>query len=326
MKDLAYARFMILRYLQQKTRVNEGVTTQELIAMLEENGETADRRFVYNTIESLKKAGYPVVKQIDGRQRPYYYDQALTPGEAYIVMSSVAAATELSNTTKTEILKKLGDFIPDKITKLIGDYPQSESLTTDPSIPQKITTILKAIHSGRTITFAYYKYEFTKDKKPKKAYRHPENPIYGPHLPVFVTYEEGRFYCHIHVGDHDSEIHKFRIELMERIQLDKEPEKSIHFDSRSYFQRSFRGYTGEKQTITAVFYEKDMMYTQLISRFPEFMINQENEDSFTVTITSSVTPTVVGWFMQYYDKVRILKPQSLIDELIKISRDINEKY
>jgi predicted DNA-binding transcriptional regulator YafY len=49
-------------------------------------------------------------------------------------------------------------------------------------------------------------------------------------------------------------------------------------------------------------------------------------DWFTVSIKTSLTPTLIAWILTFYDRITVRKPQELIDQLRRISDDINQRY
>ena len=58
----------------------------------------------------------------------------------------------------------------------------------------------------------------------------------------------------------------------------------------------------------------------------DIIISKTTDDYFIVNIRTSITPTLTSWILQFYDKIEVVKPKELIDELKKISKSIKEKY
>jgi len=58
----------------------------------------------------------------------------------------------------------------------------------------------------------------------------------------------------------------------------------------------------------------------------DIIISHQDKDHFTASIRTAVTPTLTAWLLQFGDKVHVLKPQSLIDQMIDIADGIQKTY
>ena len=67
--------------------------------------------------------------------------------------------------------------------------------------------------------------------------------------------------------------------------------------------------------------------TQVFDQFgKDVMISAISPENFTVSIRTSVSPTLISWILMFYDRIEVLRPDDLIDELRKIAKTVLKTY
>ena len=99
----------------------------------------------------------------------------------------------------------------------------------------------------------------------------------------------------------------------------------VFFSLNDHVRASFNMYHGEPETVTVDF---DLNLANVV--FDEFgkniIISKVSADRFTANIRTAVTPTLISWLLQFYDRMEVKKPQSLIDRLNQIADTIHSVY
>ena len=209
---------------------------------------------------------------------------------------------------------KRKDDLRTPIMKIADPYlkgsPSEEVLSS-------ISVLLEAIRESRSVTFQYYDLTVTKQKR----YRRSSQAYHL--LPCSVLSYSGRFYCVCWSDTHQS-FANYRIDKMSSL-ASAEPHDPVPFDAERWMETSFMMYRGDPGTVTLRC--QNSMTSIVFDRFgKDVLISEIGPDSFTVSIRSSVSPTLVSWILMFYDRVEVLRPGELIDELRKIAETVLKTY
>lgn len=318
-KDRSYAALLVLQYLQSESSEEHGAGTGDIAAMLEEHGISCDRRTIYSLLSSLKKAGYDVRMQHRSRSYTYYLANSISSAEAFILLDTIRASQALSAESKNSLTEKLMNLLSREDKALLPAELTAEQDSGENHLLPQISVLLKAVHRSRMVSFLYFDYTAAG----KKTYRHDGTPYRLQ--PIRVLSRNGRYYC-IFWSELRGHPLNFRIDKMENTVILDEACDPVQFDLDGYMQKTFHMYTGALETVTAVF--RNDMSSILFDTFEKenIMINRTDEECFTASIRTAVTPTLVSWFLQFYDRVTVVRPQTLIDRLTAIARQTLSNY
>ena len=112
---------------------------------------------------------------------------------------------------------------------------------------------------------------------------------------------------------------------MDQITVTNEQSEGIPFSLQDHLRSSFQMYHGAPQTVTAVF--DNSLSSIVFDQFGDnIVISSVDEKTFTASIRTAVTPPLVSWFLQFYDKVVIKKPKTLIEEYQRIAKALQNTY
>ena len=310
--------FAILDILDKQSDENNIISMPDLLIELEDYGFNCDRRSVYKAIKVLNKYNNNILYKQIHRKQGYYLKRDLSEAELALINSSLY---NLSSLSLTETKK-----IENKLNKLYSPLKSHTSFKTNPAnkktdnnyVIKNISIILEAIKHNNDISFKYYDLTISKEKKYRKD---KERYILTPYATVFI---QGKIYAILYNTKYNS-FNTYRIDKMESISIIETNNTKVPFNLDDYLRNSFQMYSGEASTVTL---KCDASLANII--FDEFgkdiIISKVTDDYFEISIRSSITPTLVGWILQFYDKIEILKPKELIDELKKIANHINRVY
>ncbi len=317
MKDSGERTIRIYQILQKHTDASCILSMPQIIAILEEDGIEANRRSVYRSIDALQRCGIPVVFTRSPAQG-YYLDHDLSIPEAVIIANAVRESRSLSAEDADRlcdiILSHLSENQQEKVYLTPDTVPHAEN----PEIMQNLSVLLEAIHRGCPVSFRYFDYSVTHKKQYRKNNRKYEL------IPYAVVTSESRYYTVMYSLSHQS-FANYRLDKMENVIISGEPAEKIPFDLNAWMQSGFRMYRGNPETVTAVF---DLSLSSVV--FDQFgkdlIISEVTDQTFTASIRSSVTPTLISWILQFPGRITVLKPQPLIDRLLEISESIQNTY
>ncbi len=317
-EDRDFVTLLVLQYLNLYTDQSHPASLSTIQNYLEEYEIEVDRRVIYRIFHALEDAGYPLVRLRTNKQFTYYLEHDFSSGEAFALLDAIHANRSLSKEEKTEIIYKLEKLLSINEKNVLPKMEQEEKETENQQVLGTISTLLEAIQTGSNVSFVYYDL----DVHHKKQYRHNKEPYV--YLPLHVLGENGRYYCVFWAEKYQKALN-FRIDKMEEVTPVSQADTIPTFDLQAYLRNTFHAFTGQADTIQATF-PKTMSSLVLDQFSKQMIVTKETEDTFTVSIRTAITPTVIGWFLQFQEQVQIHKPASMIDQMKQIAESILQKY
>ena len=161
-------RILLLEhYFEENTDELHTLTTEELIAICEQNGCKANRNTIRDDISALKKSGLDIITDQKGKSKAFYIGNRLFElAEIKTLIDAVSSSRFITEQKSSELIEKL--------TKITSVYNRdaltdnaifSDRIKTDSSgIFLTIDTINAAISEKKKIRFRYVDYLPTKEK------------------------------------------------------------------------------------------------------------------------------------------------------------------
>lgn len=281
-------------------------------------GHPADRRTIYKSIDMLKEAGVEIVFVRKNGQQGYYLKHIFTNAEALFLMNACRESSALSIQETEQLVSKIKNVLPEEKISQIPALSANPAKTEHHPILEDAEKLLPAIANNYFVEFLYYDITVTK----KKKYRKDRKPYRL--VPYAVISENGRYYVVFYSEKHQS-FANYRLDKMDQIVVTTERSEGIPFSLQDHLRNSFQMYHSNPQTVTAVF---DNSLSSIV--FDQFggniVISAVNDTTFTASIRTSITPPLIAWFLQFYDKVVIKKPKALIEDYQKIAETLMHTY
>lgn len=290
----------------------------EIRAYLLDLGIEADRRTVYKAIRVLNDHGHEIAYTSRNGKQGYMIRHPFTQAEAFFLCDAVQTSSALSANTAEAFTAKIAGMLSEQERKALPPAAAVTSRTDSDQMLKTIQILLKAIAGMNPVEFRYYDLSVTK----KKQYRR-NNKTY--HLvPYALVSNAGRYYCVFYSEEHQS-FANYRIDKMDMIHVLETKADPVYFSLKDHIRSSFNMYHGEPETITVDF---DLNLANVV--FDEFgrdiIISKVGEQRFTASIRTAVTPTLVSWLLQFYDRMEVKRPESLKDQLLNIAEHLRETY
>lgn len=281
-------------------------------------GHPADRRTIYKSIAMLKQAGVDILFVRRNGVQGYYLKHLFTNAEALFLMNACAESSALSAQETKELVEKIRKVMPEQKISAIPSLSENLHKAEHRKILEDIEKLFPAIANNLYVEFLYFDITVTRKKKYRK-----ENAKYRL-VPYAIISENGRYYVVFYSDKHQS-FTNYRLDKMDAITVTNDRSEGIPFSLQDYQRSSFQMYHGAPQTVTAVF--DNSLSSIVFDQFGEdILISKVDPDTFTASIRTTVTPTLVSWFLQFYDRIVIKKPKSLIEEIQKIAVKLSETY
>lgn len=314
MKNTNALPLQILEILRQYPDQEHLISMPELQAILESEGFPSNRRTIYRAIEILREYNYDIRYEFHKFYSGYYLVPYFDEAEHFILSDYLSQITSLSNKEVTTL--------QNKIQTLSSPYHslkrKSNSHTSNQDILSNIKLILHAIKHSYQISFYYFDYTISKEKKYRK------NKKRYISTPYAVTSYEGKYYCVLYSEKYQS-FTNYRIDKMETVRLIEQPVETIAFNLDDHLQTSMKMYAGKAETITIKCTTDIASIIQ--DEFGSHMIISEVKDnSFTVSLKTAITPTLLSWLLLFYNRVTVLQPAELKEKLLTIANTVIDTY
>ncbi len=309
---------MVQELLESQSDEQHRISMPELSAALELEGVPSDRRTIYACIQALKDRGVPIHFSRSGGKQGYWIDHVLTPAEAFVLTDLITQSPSLSAKSAMRLSSRIRALLSEADQRLLKLPEPPIAKTGNDEVLPAIEILLKAISKGTAAEFRY----FDRTLSGRRSYRRR-----GAHyhmVPYAIVSDAARYYCIFRDSAHQ-DFSNYRIDKMDSVRDTGIPEPLVPFDLEHYLQSSFRMYHGTPVTITVEF---DLsLLNQVLDQFgQDLLISRVSEHTFTASIRSAVTPTLIGWLLQFYDRICVLAPDSLIEEFRRIAASINSTY
>lgn len=285
---------------------------------------TADRRSIYNDIDTLKEFGVDIVT-VKGADHGYYIaSRDFELAELRVLADSVQVAKFITRKKSEELIKKLklltsvhqGRQIQKQIT-LLG-RPKA----TNETIFYNVDAIHSAIYKNRQITFQYADWTMKKSLAVKK-----DGLLYRV-SPWALVWDEEKYYLIAYDHPTQEERH-YRVDKMkniEALEAPREGEKILKaFDAADFSKRTFGMFTGKKEDV--VLSAPARMVGIFLDRFGrDIMLIPDTDDRFHVSLPVTVSPQFFGWLAALGSEVHITRPASVRDQFAAYIKDILHNY
>lgn len=309
----------LLKLLMEQSDLLHPLSMPEILSHLDQQGFSCERKAIYDDFRALSKAGIDVEFVRTPKMGYVLSDRIFDAVELKILMDAVDASSFLTH-KKTKQLK-------DKLLRFANVYEQ-DALNMEIDAPKSsneqilytIDELLTAINQHKKIRFHYF--DLGLDKK--RHYRRNKKIYQGD--PYALLWENKSYYLIFQLDGHE-DLSQYRVDKIDHLEctdLNYDPKP---FDLKQYRTQRISMYSGEKINMTLQFIKDDRLVSLLYDQFgDDFILITQDEDSFTVNLNTSISPTLMGWLTNLNTQVKIVKPQSLIDAYQTYLSNILKQY
>ena len=309
--------FRVLEYFEKESDIDHPISIDYILSKLLNNDNIqASKYAIYDDIKTLNDAGYEIIFQ---RNKGYYLNHNLLDYELKLILDS------LSNNAKFLSIKRTNEII-DKILEHNSKYQVKQLKSTlyldkgkirNDRIIYNINNLLDAIRNDQEVSFKYFDLDINK----KPIYRY--NDKITSFIPYTLVWYNQFYYC-IGYSNKYNNLIKYRIDKMESITLLGHIDK-LNLDVNDYIERNIDMYSGTKTNVTLKC--KHDLANPILDTFSQKIILTEiKDDYFIINLNIDPTITFISWLVQYTDRIEVLKPDHVRENIIDILTKTLNKY
>ena len=298
----------IYKLLLEKSDEENPVSTKEIINFLENYGISAERKAIYDDIESLCFFGADIISA--GKKGWYIGSRDFELAELKLLVDCVQANRFITEKKSGALIKKLEGLTSKNLAQALHRqvYITNRPKNLNEKIYYNIDTLHDAINSGKQISFRYFSYSSDK----KRVYKR-DGALYTAHPYSLIVSEEN--YYLVAYYEQREKITNFRVDRMEDITICEQKVKPSDqsFNMAEYSKKTFNMFTGEQKTVTILCENRYM--NAVIDKFGEkISAIPYDENHFTFKVEVSVSPTFFSWIFMFEGGMKILAPESVVEK------------
>lgn len=314
----------IAKYLMEHTDEEHAVSTPKLIEYLASQGIKAERKSIYNDIDTLNDFGMDIIRSDAHRGGYMLASRQFELAEVKLLIDLVQSSKFITEKKSRELIQKLEAQVSKYDAKAMQRQVQiiGRSKTLNETIYYNVDMIHSAISQNVKIRFHYFEWDVQKNVK----LRH-EGAFYEV-SPWKLTWDDENYYMMAY--DEDAGVIKhYRVDKMldvsltENERVGKEVVEKI--DMSNYTKKTFGMFAGEEKTIRLLC--QNAMVGVIIDEFgTEVAIRKEDDNHVIARMDVAVSPQFFGWLAGLGDRVELIAPDDVKEKYIEYLANILSRY
>lgn len=314
----------LMQMLMEQTDEEHALNMQQILGMLEEKGVAAERKSIYDDMETLRQFGLDILFR-KGQPSGYYLgSRQFELPELKLLVDAVQSSRFITEKKAGELIEKLesqtSGFEAEQLQRKIHVKGRIKSMND--SIYYKVDKIHGAIRGDHPISFQYSEWNVKKELELRKSgSRYVASPW-------FLNWDGAHYY--LVAWDHSSEKMKsYRVDKMIGIQTGQGPrmgtEKAAEVDVEKYTRKNFGMSGGKGQAVDVLF--KDKYAGAVIDQFgKDIAIKPQKDGTFRVRLEVAAGEPFYGWLSGLGAGAHILKPKTVVEEYRTFLKKLLKQY
>jgi len=306
---------VLQRIFLEETDVNHPITMNQIIAKLSAKGISAERKSIYDDIETLRMLGTDI-KTVRSKSTGYYVDKReFELSELKLLTDAVASSRFIPENQSNALMNKLSSLacVYDRPSLNRRVFVSNRSKNSRNDVLKTIDVLHDAMEKDLSVKFKYFSWTALKEKEYR---RHGE--FY--HISPWALVWDDSCYYLIGYDNVINEIRHFRVDKMEKIllsSLSRQGKKEFKlFDINAYADASFGMFGGKPERITLRC--SNRLANVMLDRFGKDTALLKDGDGFKIAVNVIPGPVFLGWVLSFGGEVEILSPKAVSEELDRL--------
>ena len=310
--------------LSRQSDEDHPLTVPELIAALDEEGISAERKSIYSDLEALADRGVDVQSR-KGRSGGWFIGQRqFELAELKLLVDAVQGSRFITEKKSRQLIKKLESlasrYDAQRLQRQVLIAGRIKAMNE--SIYYNVDMLHDAINSDRQIRFQYFQWNVHKEQELRHGgewYRIS---------PWCLLWDDENYYL-VAYDANDRKIKHYRVDKILHLSITDKPREGKQqfkeFDAAKYSRSLFGMYGGKLMRVTLE--GRADKVGPLIDRFgKDITILPQGEDRFTASVEVSASRHFIAWIIALGDGIRITGPSELTQEMRKEAARLTELY
>lgn len=314
----------IVKLLMQHSDENHPVKMERIIEELARNDISAERKSIYDDIESLRVFGIDVM-QVKGKNGGYYIgERDFELPELKLLVDSVQSSKFITEDKTYKLIKKIESLASVYDGQLLQRqvYVKNRVKSMNESIYYAVDAVSDAIAQNKKIRYKYFEYTVSKERK----FRHDGADYLVS--PFALIWDDENYYM-LAWDSNAQKMKHYRVDKMHGVKVADEAregnEEFATFDMSSYTKTVFGMFGGEEVKVKLRF--ANQLAGVVIDRFgKDTMLIPDGNEHFTVNVDVVPSQHFLAWVFGFGTEVEIISPESVKDEMKNQLKKLEEFY
>ena len=317
--------FYVMNYLLENTDEEHTVSVNQIIAHLEAQGISAERKSIYSDIEALQVLGVDIERVDSGNYVGYYVaSRTFELPELKLLVDSVQSSKFITHKKTASLIKKIEKLASIHEAQLLNRqvFVKNRIKTMNESIYYNVDEIHNGISKNKRIQFLY----FEETVSGERNYRH--GGAYYVVSPFALTWDDENYYMVAY--DSDARMMKhYRVDKMENISVTDETRDGLEaynaLDMAVYAKKTFGMFTGHEVNV-AMRFDNHLVGAVRDRLGRDVFIVADGPDHFTVRADVVVSPQFFAWVCGFGAQAVITGPNEVVEQMKKHVDAIAAQY
>lgn len=315
---------LLLELLRRESDEEHPLSLSQIRQALADQGVNAERKSLYDDMETLRTLGYDVLSVRDTTTRYYLGERNFQIAELKLLVDAVQGSRFITRNKSDELIGKLAKdcsvYQAGALRRQV--HVANRVKTMNESIYYSVDSIHTAIAECVQIRFQYFEW----DRNKNKVLRH--NGAFYTVSPWALTWDDENYYL-IAYDSAAAAIRHYRVDKMLRItrtELPREGEDAFKdFDLGTYSRAVFGMFGGTPEPVTLRC--DNSLAGVMIDRFgADTFFEPDGENAFRIHVSVSVSPVFLSWVIGFGARVQILSPDSVREQVRALAEETLEQY
>ncbi len=314
----------LMKIFLEETDEDHWLMREQLVDRLESYGISAGVKSIGADIDRLRAFGMDILHVRSHKGGYYLAHRQFELPELKLLVDVVQASKFITAKKSTELIKKLesltSHYEASQLHRQV--YVTNRVKTGNESIYYNVDQIHTAMFNNVKIRFKYYEWNVNKETVLKK---NGDDYMISPWM---LVWDDENYYLRGY--DTQSGIIKhYRVDKMLDIRLtDVKREGRSYFenlDTAEFAKMTFGMFSGQTQDVKLCF--ENRLIGVVIDRFgTDLMTRPVDENHFNVSVRVAVSPQFFGWVAALGTGVKIVYPESVVEEYRGYLKDLLGQY
>ena len=302
----------IAKYLMENTDETHAVSTPQLIEYLNNNGIKAERKSIYNDIDTLNDFGMDIIRSEEHRGGYMLASRPFELAEVKLLVDLVQSSKFITEKKSRELIGKLEGLTSKYDAKAMRRQVEivGRSKTHNENIYYNVDMVHTAISQNVKIQFHYFDWDVNKNMK----LRH--DGAWYQVSPWKLTWDDENYYL-MAFDEKTNGIRFYRVDKIVDISLTEEPragkESFEHMDMAEFSKKTFGMFAGEEKTVRLRC--ENSLTGVIIDTFgTDVALRSDGDAHFIARAEVVVSSQFFGWLTGLGARVEIISPDEVAEE------------
>ena len=301
-------KVLVLRELLLRNSDEEHpISIKTMIDELERHGIKAERKSLYDDMETLRAFGLDVLSRKGATPGWFVGERDFELAELKLLVDAVQSSKFITRKKSDSLIRKLEGLASVHQAKALQRqvYVSGRVKTMNESIYYNVDKLHAAVGERRQVRFRYFDYNSRKERVFRREGRYYTVTPYG------LVWDSENYYL-VGADGEKGDVRHYRVDKMHDIDLGDQISVG-QFDMVGYSQRHFGMFSGVAANVKLRV--REGMAGIVLDRFgQDAMLVPGNDGTFTVTVQVVVSPQFWGWVFGLGDGVEVCSPDWAVEQ------------